>query len=288
MKSTRKTDRRLFASRLVAILGGVFSICGLFVATDAAAETSSWAKTDGGRMRIIALPPDENGHVRAGLEIAPDVGWHTYWSVPGSGGIPPQISLSGGGNLSLTSIAFPAPQIHEYDGMRDFVYYDPIILPLTLQQAVTGEDARLDADVFIGVCADICVPFQAHFDMTLPPGAPVNLLERARLDAAEAGLPQAPSEDFSISSYQLTDNDRAVIVDVTLPQKSDATSAVVIGGGPDGQAFAKAETLDAAPGRLQVKLRPTFLAKTATLRDASVMLLVKAGHRAMQTELELR
>ena len=38
-------------------------------------------------MRIVALPPDASGHIRAGLQIEPKPGWITYWREPGESGI---------------------------------------------------------------------------------------------------------------------------------------------------------------------------------------------------------
>src|SRR3546814_19049068 len=71
----------------------------------AQAETTPWATNEGGRMRLVALPPDADGTVRGALQIEPKPGWITYWREPGDAGIPPHVTLSKPAGVTLEQIS---------------------------------------------------------------------------------------------------------------------------------------------------------------------------------------
>ena len=79
----------------------------LAVTSSAFAKATGWAEDAGGRMRFIVTPPEEDGTIRAALQIEPDEGFITYWREPGGGGIPPQISVSGTMDVRLEAIDYP-------------------------------------------------------------------------------------------------------------------------------------------------------------------------------------
>jgi len=72
-----------------------------------------WTNNDNARVRLIASPVDETGHIDAGIEIelAPD--WTTYWRSPGDAGIAPAMDFSGSKNLGPVDVAFPVPKRHD-------------------------------------------------------------------------------------------------------------------------------------------------------------------------------
>ncbi len=105
-----------------------------------------WVQPDGTRMAAI--------HIR----LAP--GWKTYWRSPGDAGIPPQFDWSRSRNLGAVSIIWPAPHVYPQNGMRTIGYKDELILPLAIAPRNPGKPVRLRARLDIGVCEDICVPYQ--------------------------------------------------------------------------------------------------------------------------------
>ena len=78
----------------------------LFLNSAAVAATSPWVETPGGDVRLVALPAEADGTVRAMLDIRLHDGWNTYWRDPGGSGIPPSIVISG---ATLTSVGFRRP-----------------------------------------------------------------------------------------------------------------------------------------------------------------------------------
>jgi DsbC/DsbD-like thiol-disulfide interchange protein len=209
----------------------------LSVWTPARAEMSAWADNEGGRMRLIALPPDASGTIRAGLQIEPKPGWVTYWREPGNSGIPPQITFPPETGIVLDRMEYPVPR-HIADGKVDEVVYDaPVTFPLQLsvKNAAAGE---IKADAFIGICKDICVPFQARFALKLSPVPQSRPQEEAILAAADARLPETPSSEFEVTKYAFSDDMRELTLRVALPEPGETTPVVIVTG-PGGHVFTR-------------------------------------------------
>src|SRR3546814_20389904 len=98
----------------------------------AQAETTPWATNEGGRMRLVALPPDADGTVRGALQIAPKPAWITYWREPGDAGIPPHVTFSKQAGVTLEQISSPFPKRLAQAEMREISTNHPVHLPLDL------------------------------------------------------------------------------------------------------------------------------------------------------------
>ncbi|MCO6186825.1 cytochrome C biogenesis protein [Rhizobium sp. L1K21] len=250
------------------------------------AAASAWAETTGGRMRVVALPPDSDGIVEAILEIVPDEGWHTYWRAPGNGGIPPEISVDGSRNLTLSNIRYPAPEIIRYGNLSDFGYTSTVRFPLELTQPIKGASSTLKLSAFVGVCADICVPFQAELAVSLSSETKPAANEAALIKAARALLPEAPSADFSVVEHTLSADKRQLTATIQLPSGVNA-DAIDVFAHLGAQAFKPGVLTEEKDGRVTVALEPNYLAKDATLSGQTIGVLVKAGMRAMETDIQL-
>ncbi|MBB3965443.1 DsbC/DsbD-like thiol-disulfide interchange protein [Rhizobium metallidurans] len=226
--------QRLALTLAVAMpLGLGFSLPAL---SPAQAATSAWAENAGGRMRLVALSPDDNGKIRAGLQIEPNAGWITYWREPGNTGIPPQIVIAPGTGVTLDKISYPIPKHIKSDEIDDVGYDAPVTLPLTLS-AKSGV-TEIKAQAFIGICKDICVPFQADLTVALPAAGQSQPQEEAILDAAEARLPEASSSEFKVTEHTLSPDRTELKLDITLPDIGDTTPDVIVAG-PSGYVFTK-------------------------------------------------
>ncbi|HWU62048.1 MAG TPA: protein-disulfide reductase DsbD domain-containing protein [Ensifer sp.] len=246
----------------------------------ALAASSEWIGTKGGKLRLLVLPPDAQGTMRGVIEIAPEDGWHTYWKVPGSGGIPPQVTLKDGGNAQLQALDFPAPRIFDDGNLRDFGYDTRVMLPLTLKQETPGQPSNVDASIFIGLCSDICVPFQADVSVKVGPNDKPKPAETALVNAANALLPEAPSADFSIEGAKATPDGKGVVVTVSLPAGTDATATDLVVVGPDQTLLGRPKKLASDPGKLVAE---THLPTGAGVAGKTLEVLVLAGSRAMNS-----
>ncbi len=160
-----------------------------------------WVQSDGTRMAAIRI------------RLAP--GWKTYWRSPGDAGIPPQFDWSRSRNLEAVSIIWPAPGVYPQNGMRTIGYKDELVLPLAIAPRNAARPVRLRVRLDIGVCEDICVPFQMTVSgvldgaATKPTPAIASALATRPYSAKEAGVRKAtctlrPTADGMEISTKLT------------------------------------------------------------------------------------
>ncbi len=156
----------------------MFVLCASLMTTTAAAQGDPVA-------RVTVLPgwvtPDGTQMAALHLTLAP--GWKTYWRAPGDAGIPPMITIHGGG-VDKVQFHWPTPDVFDDNGMRSIGYHDSLVLPIE----VTGSaPLRLSGTLDIGVCHDICIPAQLHFDAPLVDGPRNPVIVGALLDQPQAG-----------------------------------------------------------------------------------------------------
>jgi DsbC/DsbD-like thiol-disulfide interchange protein len=127
------------------------------------------------------------------IRLAP--GWHTYWRVPGEGGVPPRFDWSGSRNLAGIAYEWPRPRVFESFGLAMVGYRDLLVLPVVLTPDRPGDDIDASLDLTFGVCEEICVPAEARLSAHLPATGPASgrldimtALADRPLTAAEAGV----------------------------------------------------------------------------------------------------
>jgi DsbC/DsbD-like thiol-disulfide interchange protein len=269
--------------RFLKIVSQVTSATGITLAllSPAQAATSDWATNEGGRMRLVALPPDADGHARAALQIEPGPGWVTYWREPGESGIPPQISPVAGSKATVERIGYPVPKLISAGTVREIGYDAPVSLPLDVK--TNGAD-QLALTAFIGVCKQVCIPFQAEMTLALPATGTAATADAVIVDAAEATLPQPPSADFFVQSHSLSADGKALSLHLTLPDSGDAVPQVYVTG-PSGYVFF-AQTGARRNGRdVETSVAISGLPKSYVIHGKSWGILVVDGGRAMETTL---
>ncbi|RWO98290.1 MAG: hypothetical protein EOQ98_16190 [Mesorhizobium sp.] len=193
----------------------------------AAASSSIWYNTEGGKVRLVTTgKPDEAGRIHGVLDIALKPGWKTYWRDPGDAGVPPQIDVSASTNIANATFSFPPPQRHD-DGYGKWAGYDhPVSLPVTFTLSAPNEPAVIDADIFLGICETICIPVQTR--LAIDPGSdPDNVEDAALVKAALATLPAPARPDFGINI--LPGDRETLIVEASFPGNPKAADFFVAG-----------------------------------------------------------
>ncbi len=267
-------------ARLTALLATFF--CGTAAVH---AATSDWVDNQGGRMRLVALAPDTQGHIRAALQIEPEPGWITYWREPGQGGIPPQITPAPGSGVTLARASYPVPKPISVGPVREIGYDAPVTFPLDLR--VTGEAPdKLELTAFVGLCKDICIPFQAEYSLPLPANAQPTSRELALLDAAQAVLPEAPSADFAIQNYQISADAKSLSLRLTLPEAGGKAPEIYVTG-PSGYVFFQQANAKHEGTTFSADIEIGKLPKDYDPKGKSWGILVVDGDRAMETTLAL-
>ncbi len=143
---------------------------------------SSWITEQAAKSRLIAgvaAGADGERRLYAGLEIALEDGWKTYWRNPGSSGVPPSIDWTGSDNIAEVKLEFPAPQRFKDKDGDTIGYKHSVILPLALKLKDPSRPARLDLTAEFGICRDVCIPVQPKLTLALPPATAGNQLAAA-------------------------------------------------------------------------------------------------------------
>ncbi|MGO8068497.1 protein-disulfide reductase DsbD domain-containing protein [Rhizobium leguminosarum] len=269
---------------LIAVVAAVAALVPFY---SAHAEMSAWAENEGGRMRLVALAPDAGGKIRAALQIEPKPGWITYWKEPGNSGIPPQIAIAAESGVTLDAIAYPVPK-HFFNGAIEDIAYDaPVTLPLSLTAAGKGP-VTIDAAAFIGICKDICIPFQANLQLKLGPAIQSHPQEEAILQAADARLPKPPSQDFDVTAHAMSPDRKTLSLDLVLPGEGAGEGKAapdIIVTGPSGYAFTKQIGGKRDGAAFKVDISIGKLPKDYDMAGKQWSVLVIDGERAMETTL---
>jgi DsbC/DsbD-like thiol-disulfide interchange protein len=272
-------DRVMTKQRSTGLKAALGALAIVALAASAAhAAASRWAESDGGRMRLVALPNQDGGY-DAALQIEPAPGWKTYWRHPGEAGLPPLVDLDGSDNVTLASTGFPAPEIGLDEGGRFYGYHKAVDIMLTLTSPAPAAPARLKAAVMIGLCKEICLPFQAEFDLALGPGARPDSDEFMALAMGRSALPETPSDDFGIRASRMSDDGKSLQLTLRLP--AGETPEVALAPSP-GLAFGQAQFTPTAPREGVLELPVTRRPESG---PADVTILLKSGSRAMETTL---
>lgn len=235
-------------------------------------------------MRIVAMPPEPDGKVRGVLQIEPRAGWITYWKEPGDAGIPPQIVFSKNGEVTLDKVSYPIPKRIDNGTLRDIGYDKPVAFPFELTVNQPGRPLGLSASAFVGLCRNICIPFQAEFSLTLAPlkGTPVE--EAMILSEALAKLPEPPSETFALVQYAMTQGGDVLSLTLRLPPETGNAPQVIVTG-PEGHAL-----FDGINGKqngdlYSLDMPVGKLPKGYDIKGKRWGILAIAGNRAMETSL---
>ncbi|SFK25462.1 protein-disulfide reductase DsbD family protein [Falsiroseomonas stagni] len=139
---------------------------------------------------VAAVAPGEA--FRLGLRLRLAEGWHTYWRNAGDAGAPPEVTLTLPEGVSAGAIQWPIPDRIPYGPLVNYGYKNEVLLPLpvSLPAGFTGDSLALRAEASWLVCADVCIPEEGVFTLTIPvaPRAVPSPIAAPWFEAAEARL----------------------------------------------------------------------------------------------------
>ncbi|WP_207538666.1 protein-disulfide reductase DsbD family protein [Sabulicella rubraurantiaca] len=138
-----------------------------------------------------AIAPGEEFRLMLFLRLAP--GWHSYWSNPGDAGAPPEVALRLPEGWSAGDLQFPAPERIPFGPLMNFGYKGEVGFPLPVTAPATlrpGETVAIEAEATWLACADVCIPEEGRFTLSLPVEAAASPANLPRFMAAEAAMPR--------------------------------------------------------------------------------------------------
>ena len=200
--------------------------------------------------------------LRIGLRLRMAPGWYTYWRNPGDAGAPAELDFQLPEGATAGPIAWPTPARHATGPVMSYGYEGEILLPvtislggtLTLPATLPAEPLTLQLHATWLVCERICVPEEADFTLTLPPGTPSPSAEAPLFAAADANTPHTATTNTPWQAEISPDG----ILSLRLPgldatQVREAWFAPYAWGQIEHSA---AQTLSTAEGGFTLALRP--------------------------------
>ncbi len=166
-------------------------LAAAYLAAAHANDASPWSQDNKSAIRLIAGTNKTSMPLVAGVEIALQPGWHTYWRYPGDLGVPPHFDFSASSNVKAVEVRYPVPRLLRFDkGGQSLGYENNVIFPLEVTPTDPGKPVRLTVTLAYAVCENLCIPATGHAELPLEPGESTQEL---RVKAAQARVPKSVS-----------------------------------------------------------------------------------------------
>ncbi len=150
----------------------LLSVFAVSLSNPANAAESEWDRNDHVSVRLISAV-DAVGdleEIPLGLEFEIKKNWKIYWRNPGDAGYPPQPDWMDAENLKNSEIRWPLPTRFSILGLESLGYKDHVILPFNVTPETIGQELRLKGEINYLTCEEICIPYTASLDFSLPKG----------------------------------------------------------------------------------------------------------------------
>jgi DsbC/DsbD-like thiol-disulfide interchange protein len=146
------------------------AIVSLNLDSAAAADASSWDQGLHSKARLVAggdVRTNGARTLRAGVEIALDDRWKTYWRYPGDSGIPPRFDFSRSENVKHITVLWPAPHAFRDESGVSIGYKSRVIFPLHIEPQRPGQPVALRLKLDYAVCEKLCLPVDADLEVVV-------------------------------------------------------------------------------------------------------------------------
>ena len=252
-----------------------------------AARAADFVRTEHAQSRLIpertGFAPGETTWFAFSQKLEP--GWHVYWKNPGDSGLPLDFQWSLPEGFAAGDIHYPVPERIIIGPLVNFGHQGaPIFLvPITAPaSAAPGTEVEVELAATWLICADICVPEEGAFALTLPvaPAPAANPEGAAAVAAGRRDLPQSwtGSAEFDASP-------REVVLKAALPAEKfkeafyfPSTDGLIEPSAP--------QKIRRSGDRLVVSMKPGYALDSGAVDDFSGV-LVFAGEDGTERGYEL-
>ena len=263
--------------------------CAVLAGAPAArAASGPWVTSDVAKARLLTAVTGTGtlATVPAGVEVAMDPGWKTYWRSPGDAGLPPALDWAGSRGLKAATLSYPAPERLTLLGIQTFGYHGDVVFPLDVAVAEPGQplDLRLKLDVL--VCARLCVPKTFDLALSVPAGPATPDGDALTLAKARAAVPgDARTAGIAVSGIAEVSDAGRPALEVRAGALEPFREPDVIAEVDPAVALGQPRVRLAREGREATFLVPLEqpLPLGATLAGRGVTLTVIDGARALET-----
>jgi DsbC/DsbD-like thiol-disulfide interchange protein len=212
---------------VIVPLRAALAVATIFVACATvevrAEDASPWQRDTHSAVRLLA--GSRSGAVLlGGVAIQLQPGWKTYWRTPGDSGVPPRFDFSKSDNVEAVTVLWPAPvKFDDGAGGMALGYKEQVVLPLRIVAKNSDKPVTLRADISYAVCDKICIPVEAHAELSF---ASVASTEDGALSDALNAVPK-PANIGDPNPLTVRDVKRegktTVLVDVIAPEAKDVS-----------------------------------------------------------------
>jgi len=234
-------------------------------AAQEAGVASAWTQAQMAQVRLVAgkqAGAAGGSEIVAGVEIALEDGWKTYWRNPGdAGGVPPELGWSNSENVAETKLLYPAPKRFKDKTGETIGYKGSVVLPVIVRADDPSRAVNLQGVLNFGICREICVPVTAELRLTVPadlkPGLPPVL--RTALEQAPRGGDAIKAGDPKLVSHEVVlDGDKPrIVLNVDLGAEGETGTGDVFAEASDGVYLPMPQRADGraeGPARFEIDL----------------------------------
>ncbi len=165
----------------------------------------------------------------AGVEIAMEPGWHTYWENGGDAGLPTTIEWKLPDGVTASGILWPVPHRYAEEGdVVTFGYAQRVLLLSEIEIPATFSASSIDLAARVDwlQCKELCVPGGADVALTLPVAPAARPASGEMLTAFERARAELPVQATSLPGVLVHP---FLSVDA-VPAGGDAVLAIVFAG----------------------------------------------------------
>ncbi len=206
------------------------------------AGASSPAKTDFTDLMLVSATETtgKGKEVSLGLQFKLKKGWKVYWRSPGDAGYPPQLSWKGSENLDGATIRWPVPIRYSILGFETLGYKHEVVLPITARLTDPEKPLALKLQVDYLACSDICVPYQANMELTLPAGPPKPSAYAQLINRFEVRVPGDGSLfGLNMKRAEVLKKDKRTVLRITAETSTPFSNPDIFVEGPIELQFSK-------------------------------------------------
>jgi DsbC/DsbD-like thiol-disulfide interchange protein len=152
------------------------------------------------RVRLIGGMLEPAGTLMAGISIALQPGWKTYWRMPGDSGIAPEFTWTRSRNLAGAEVFMPAPD-RLSDGFGDILgYHGEVVFPVRVTPVNVRAPVDLVLDLAFGVCERVCIPAQTSASAAIGRASPM-AADVAAITASLARVPRPAPAGTAVEGW---------------------------------------------------------------------------------------
>lgn len=288
IRSREGACKASFAAFCLAILGaGAAAVSAppgaLGEAAKAGGASGEWAAALNSKSRLIA--GRAAGGLYAGVEIAMEPGWKTYWRFPGPSGVPPEFDFTASENLRSAEVLYPAPHRLKDPKADDAIgYKDHVIFPVALAAADPGKPIVLRGKITYGVCKDLCVPAELDVELDVP----ADVAGSPQIEGVLTKVPvSAPASDApTLKAWRLIENGGKPVLQLDVAS-TDAATADIFLVPPEGLYLALPQPIGAERGIAKFSLDLTDGVDVKDVKGKSIDAVVVDAKGQSRTSIKL-